>query len=230
MAVFYASRQQRTMGRLLTARQVRRWIRGGGAYLEQGHSPLLHWAQKRMEGAIKHNTTAVNSLSVMRSLNRQSLLRDPDELKLDSSMWSNAEPRILKRYIIYSCFLPAETSVITLSAQQLLLNLSLLTLLLALFLYLESTWWNELDDGGVSSALDIFIGYIMAVLFCFLVYSITSFTRTVDVRNELGIIDGYLQECVTEHPDVVEKWGVKPVETEEGLEFMSLEAGKALEV
>lgn len=29
MAVYYATTQQRTMGRLLTVRQVRQWIRGG---------------------------------------------------------------------------------------------------------------------------------------------------------------------------------------------------------
>jgi hypothetical protein len=83
--------------------------------------------------------------------------------------------------IIQCCFKPGITSVLTVSAPQALLSLSLISLLTALGAYLGFIWTKDLDpNSSAANSRNVFIVYITSLFVCFLVYSISSFARNED--------------------------------------------------
>ncbi|KAF7507474.1 hypothetical protein GJ744_010405 [Endocarpon pusillum] len=194
MAVYYATTQQRTMGRLLTVRQVRRWIRGGM------NSPGVAHMIPRFESRMK-----VQYL-------------DPGELASNNIQMQ--PPELIKRSIIKQCFTPAVASVITLSAPQMLLTTSLVALIIALGIYLGFTWNRGLDtDAGLHDSRNVFIMYAVGLTVCILVYSISGLIQDGDTRTEHDILVHYLLDYVLKNPGIVQEWGVKAELTSGKLSF-----------
>lgn len=119
MAVYYASTQHRSMGRLLLPGQVRGWIRG-------------------------------------------EYDQEPDITSTDMT-------ELLKP------FKPSPTSVLTISAPQLLLSSSLYSFLVGLGVYVSFVWRRQLDpDAGFNDSRNIFVTYVVSIAVCEIIYSVSS--------------------------------------------------------
>ena len=218
MAVYYATTQQRTMGRLLTARQVRLWIRGGVA------SPAAARIIPRLDvffsrfgpsasyfAGLPSNLELLSAARVLEILlfgSRMKLRRqDPEEL-VSNTLQIHDRNR-LKRTIIKSCFTPAVASVVTLSAPQMVLTASLIALIIALGVYLGFTWTRGLDiDAGLYDSRNVFIMYAVGLTVCIIVYSISRLIQDADTRTESNILEDYLHDYVLQNPAIVQTWGV----------------------
>ncbi|MCJ1470696.1 hypothetical protein MMC07_009343, partial [Pseudocyphellaria aurata] len=132
VAVYYASAQHRTMGRLLLPDQVRGWIRGT-KFVERG---------------------AVTSTGIP----------TPAEC-------------------FQSC-LPHPTSVLVMSAPQLLLTCSLGSFVIGLGVYLGFVWQRKLDaSAGFNDSKNIFITYIISTAVCVIFYIPSTLTQDFGYRE-----------------------------------------------
>jgi hypothetical protein len=174
MAVYYATTQQRIVGRLLRPAQIRGWIRGS-------------LSQTKEDSGRKYTA-----------------LCDPEDYR----------PTLLNHFndVKSRCFTPSVASVITLSAPQLLLTCSLISLLLAIGVYSGYIWTRNLDTAtGSSGGRNIMIVYLISVVACIFVYSISRLIQDNDPRTEEKIIHDYLQEYMKKHSDIVETWTRNPM-------------------
>ncbi|KAF7899545.1 hypothetical protein EAF00_003881 [Botryotinia globosa] len=130
LVVFHASCLQRTLNRLLTGEEIRRWIRGGSR-------------------------------------------------ETDAKTWG----------------WPSISSVITASAPQMRLSISLAMLVLASGLYLGQ--FETAEPSGTKYAISVYI--IELVLFVG-AYSIAQSLGIEEVRSEIDIINGYMAERKENHP------------------------------
>ncbi|KAH6721666.1 hypothetical protein BKA61DRAFT_591128 [Leptodontidium sp. MPI-SDFR-AT-0119] len=172
IAVYYASTQQRVMGRLLQAKQVRGWIRGR-VPAQRGDSL---WQIKR-----SHKFRG-----------------DPTDYITLASSAGNLSPDIVEQ-----CFTPSVASVITMSAPQILLSASLLSLLLALGMYFGFVWTRHLDvDAGKDGGGNVLIFYLITLTLCFAVYSVSRLIQDDDIRTERTILLEYAGDFLEKYADV----------------------------
>lgn len=130
---------------------------------------------------------------------------DPDDFNPNQRDRGN-----LKRAIINQCFTPSASSVITISAPQMLLSTSLCSLLIGFGVYFGFVWTRSLDQtGGLNDSRNVFITYITGLIVSGLVYSISQLFQDDDKRNERAIMEDYLREYVENNPEVVRDWGVE---------------------
>lgn len=228
MAVYYATTQQRTMGRLLTVRQVRQWIRGGI------DSPAAARMIPRFDNFLSRFLPSTSSsmpilgysgVGLWETLLLESRMKfrylDPEELTSNNIQMQH--PGLVKRSIIKQCFTPAVASVITLSAPQMLLTTSLVALIIALGIYLGFTWTRGLDtDAGLHDSRNVFIMYAVGLTVCILVYSISGLIQNGDTRTEYDILEDYLHDYVLQNPAIVQKWGLKAEVTSGKVFFRSV--------
>ncbi|KAF2496463.1 hypothetical protein BU16DRAFT_460458 [Lophium mytilinum] len=182
MAVYYATTQHRIMSRLLSAKQVRSWIRGGEIIIRRGRHHLQAMLQARAE------------------------LRpcDPTELDHVQAQLIHDRPQFLRQ----TCFTPSVAAVVTISAPQMLLSTSLMALLLGLGIYLGFTWTFRLDTvAGPQNSRNVFITYVVGLTVSIIVYSMSRLIQNKDARSEVDILDSHLSEYVLSHADVVFGWG-----------------------
>jgi hypothetical protein len=154
MAVYYATTQQRTLGRFLRAEDVRLWIRGGNQSSEADRivpsldgfvekfscRNLSNGPNQDPEQPDVRDHAQPARPPVERNLNgprlRIGLLRPQFEFQSSEPGDYTPEPsnsaQVKIRHIIYHCFTPAVASVITISAPQMMLTSSLVMLLTAL--------------------------------------------------------------------------------------------------
>jgi len=178
MAVYYATTQQRIMGRLLRPAQVRGWIRG-----------RLPPQQNRTIWKIK-----IKPSSHTRT--------DPEDYR--STL---LDPKSVAADVMAKCFTPSVVSVITMSAPQLLLSSSLFSLLLGIGVYFGFTWTRNLNtDAGPNDDRNVMIIYLVSVIVCIIVYSVSRLIQDDDTRTEEMIIMDYMEEYMKEHPEVVNQW------------------------
>lgn len=172
--MYYASTQQRVIGRLLQAEQVRGWIRG----LLPAQRGKSLWQLKR-----SHKFRG-----------------DPiDLITLASSDGEHLTPKI----IMEQCFTPSISSVITISAPQILLSTSLLSLLLGLGMYFGFVWTRRLDvDAGIDGSKNVLIFYVTALSVCFGIYSVSRLIQDDEDRTERMILLGYVKDFVESHADI----------------------------
>ena len=207
VAVYYATTQQRTMGRLLTAKQVRSWIRGGTVSenlriipgLEAIFSQLAPitgfpmrapWFGQFRSGVL--STVLFGSRPIFPR-------QDPEELDIGTLPIDDS--KILEHTIIRRCFAPSVTSVITLSAPQMVLTASLGAFIIALGIYLGFTWTRGLDaEASIHDSRNVFIMYTVGLGVCITVYSISSLIQDQDVRSEHNILKDYLDDYIQKHP------------------------------
>lgn len=90
--------------------------------------------------------------------------REPDVISQ-----SQSESELLK------LFLPGPSSVLTISAPQLLLSASLYSFLVGLGVYVSFVWRRQLDpNAGFNDSRNTFITYIVSIAICEVTYSISS--------------------------------------------------------
>jgi hypothetical protein len=113
----------------------------------------------------------------------------PDPDKFVSSLKDEAE---VDKETIKHCFTPSVGSVVAISAPQCLLSMSLLNLLLGIGVYLGFTWTSKLDtDAGPHDSRNIMVVYLVSMIFCSLVYSISRFISSAEERREHHILEAY---------------------------------------
>ena len=223
MAVYYATTQQRTLGRLLTAKDVRLWIRGGNRRAQTGRIvPTLEEVVRRLPFDVLPQWLNPNSLQalILRSgsyasaftLIARALTRpfsdfssaDPNDYAPDLSRTDD-----IKSDVIYRCFTPSAASVITISAPQMMLTSSLVMLLVALAIYFGFIWNRNLDtNAGNNDSRKVFITYVVGLGVAWLVYTISQLYQDDDKRSERQIVEGYLEEYLADHPEAAARWGL----------------------
>jgi hypothetical protein len=172
IAVYYASTQQRVMGRLLQAKQVRGWIRG--------------------------RVPAQRGDSLWQSKRSHKFRGDPTDYITLASSAGNLSPNIMEQ-----CFTPSVASVITMSAPQILLSVSLLSLLLALGMYFGFVWTRHLDvDTGKDASRNVLIFYLITITLCFAIYSVSRIIQEDDIRTERTILLEYAGDFLEKYADV----------------------------
>lgn len=172
MAVYYSTTQQRVMGRLLHRHQVRLWIIGGSGTvehtrivpsLEQLHDSTLLRMKLELNATVpqSHPDVEQQDLFTARSILYQllpwSILSGQKRIHPCDPQAFNAKfssVMTLKRDLMRHCFTLSVASVVTLSAPQALLSTSLGSLLIALGIYLRSTWIRNLDNLAGSSKVE----------------------------------------------------------------------------
>ncbi|KAJ6789993.1 hypothetical protein PWT90_07583 [Aphanocladium album] len=175
MAVYYATTQQRVMGRLHRPEQIRGWIRGRLPLSQEQQRPLRHrrgGGGVRMQGDPQHY---------------ESTTLDPVQLA-----WELAQ----------KCFCPSVTSVLTVSAPQVLLSSSLLALLLGVGVYFGFVWTRGLDgDAGKGDSRNVMIVYLVSIVVCFVVYSVSQFLQDDERRQEAEIVREYVADFLARRND-----------------------------
>lgn len=181
IAVYYATTQQRTMGRLLQPTQVRGWIRG----------------QIRPQ----------KLTSMRRSKPIKFPRSDPEDyrpLQLDSASTSLEAMK--------SCFTPSVASVVTMSAPQILLSTSLLTLIVGIGIYFGFVWTRHVDSySNEGDSRKVMVMFLTATILCFMVYLISGLIQDNDTRPEKAILLEYVNEYMAKHPDIVSQWSSRVV-------------------
>jgi hypothetical protein len=226
MAVYYSTTQQRVMGRLLHGHQVRLWIRGGSGTLE--HSRVVPSLEQLHDSSLmkmnlKLNATAQQRLPDVEQhdlfngrlilyqflpwsiLSTQKRIHPCDPQAFDAKF---SGVTTLKRDLMRHCFTPSVASVVTLSAPQGLLSASLGSLLIALGVYLGSTWIRNLDDlAGGNESRNVFIMYLVGLSISVLVFSISRLIQDEDKRTETGIVGDFMEAWVRKNVESVQEWG-----------------------
>ncbi|PGH11455.1 hypothetical protein AJ80_07135 [Polytolypa hystricis UAMH7299] len=133
--------------------------------------------------------------------------RDPP---CDPSDYVPQQPSMhdLKLSLMRQCFVPSVGSVITLSAPQMLLKSSLSALLVAVGVYF-----------GYNAIENVFVVYIVSLVFCGAVYSLTREIQTRDGRTPFMIVEGYMTDWVLDNPTIVQRWNVTASLVDGKLEF-----------
>ncbi|KAF7927399.1 uncharacterized protein EAE97_010074 [Botrytis byssoidea] len=132
-----------------------------------------------------------------------------DPCEPDDYLPEDLDVRDLKEDFQRQCFIPSPLSVITLSAPQMLLSGSLSLLLISLGIYLGKFWIRGLDTTEpATDSRNVFILYFVGLYFSGGMYVVLGWFRGQDKRSESDIIDGYMNEYLASHPDVLARWNV----------------------
>lgn len=128
---------------------------------------------------------------------------DPTDYLTIASNGANISPKTMEQ-----CFTPSAASVITMSAPQILLSASLLSLLLAFGMYFGFVWTRHLDiDIGKDGSRNVLIFYLITLTICFAVYSVSRLIQDDDTRTERMILWEYTREFVEKYADVARQRG-----------------------
>jgi hypothetical protein len=91
-------------------------------------------------------------------------------------------------YYRIGIFIPGVTAVISVSAPAFLLSASLNSFVTGLGIYLAIVWRRSLDDpSGPNDSRNIFIMYVVAVIFCYLIYSFSALVQDTPEKNVLNM-------------------------------------------
>ncbi|KAM3540743.1 hypothetical protein ARSEF1564_006368 [Beauveria bassiana] len=108
---------------------------------------------------------------------------DPQHHDLMRQRICNSVRELTQKY-----FYPSITSVLTVSAPQVFLSSSLLSLLLVVGVYFGFVWTRAVDnDAGYGDSRNILIVYLVSVMACFRVYSVSQLLQDDEWQLELGI-------------------------------------------
>lgn len=189
MAVCYSTAQNRTMGRLLSPRQIRQWIRGNIAFPDSRQLPPVEYAL-----TILHSSSVRVEDLDLHMLHREMAFVH-DELNEDGG--------ILRRHRFsptMQSFIPSVASVITVAAPQVLLSTSLIFLLVALGVYFGFVWTSNLDtSAGVYDNRNVFIFYLVGLLVCFVVYSLSHLVQEANAVSNFEVLETHYREFLQKH-------------------------------
>jgi hypothetical protein len=252
MAVYYATTQQRTLGRLIKAKDVRLWIRGGNRQSEVGRLvPSLHDIVIKFRGYLQARFDIASEqpregprvqISIFSLFWLPSAIWE-DQIRADRQPRSTLQLRFdfvssdpddftpdlsnikdVKGSIMYHCFTPSVASVVTISAPQMLLSSSLALVLIALGIYFCSVWTLNLDQTvEPNDNRKVFITYLVGLGIAGLAYSISQLFQNDDKRSERQIVEGYLDEYLASHPEAVARWGLDSTHIDNGISLAQIE-------
>lgn len=112
----------------------------------------------------------------------------PHEYHLDPQ---NPAPTLHNMSVRFFC--PSIAAVMTISAPQVLLSSSLLSLLVGIGLYFGFTWTRGLDeDAGEGDSRNVMVVYLVSIGVCSAVYSISHLLQDENTEQERDIVDEYV--------------------------------------
>jgi hypothetical protein len=227
MAVYYATTQQRTLGRLLKAKDVRIWIRGGNRHAQMNRIipsfddilkrlPPSNTPRDFLQNFLQAHLLAWAPNSRLLPILLQLLIPKLEVPDLSSSDPNDYAPNLseftrrdIKSDVIYHCFIPSVASVITISAPQMMLTSSLTMLLIALAIYFGFVWTRNLDlAAGHNDSRNVFITYLVGLVVAWLVYTISQLFQNDDKRSERQIAEEYLDEYLANNREALARWGI----------------------
>jgi hypothetical protein len=230
MAVYYATRQQRNIGRLIDDKEIREWIRGGPEKitlvrnmklaswirtidtkrqaLGDGFAPRereMSQITAKYDWDQQHGRIVVNpGVSILET-------REPDKMHPEVFYMTDGW-RLPKRFLIRNVFSPSVAAVITISAPQMLLSASLFSLLIAMGMYFGLNWTMNFDTtAGSTKSRNIFIFYVVGLAVGMAVYSFSSFLQNDNLHTEYEIVESYCDGWLI-NPDndiYIRRWGFK---------------------
>lgn len=191
MAVYYATTQQRAMGRLLRPKQVRAWIRGGIGSKLSFLDPYTKLILIRLRYKLPEMDVRPCDLEDF----------DPDQYGF----------LLASNHLRQKSFTPSLVSVSTISAPQMLLSGSLMTLLLGLGIYFGFKWTNKFDtQAGIRDSRNIFITFVTSLGVCTIVYSLSSLVHDREENTEAEILDVHMKNYIRPRKDELEaRWGLR---------------------
>ena len=87
--------------------------------------------------------------------------------------------------------------------------LPLVMLLIALAIYFGFVWTRNLDtNSGFHDSRNVFITYIVGLAVAVGVYSVSQLYQEDEKRYERQIVEGYLDEYLTKHPEARNRGGL----------------------
>jgi len=222
MTLYYAIRQQHSLGRLLQAKDVRLWIRGGNQGAATGRlEQLLDRTIRRLPLDTLPQWLRPNYLQARFPLLASSFtavsfsLRDmlpfsdfsssgPDDYAPDLSRTKD-----IKSDVIYHCFTPSATSVIAISGPQMMLTSSFVMLVTAFAIYFGCLWTCNLDlHAGKNDNRKVSNTYMMGLGVGWLVFTLSQLYPDNDKRSKRQVLEGYLEDYLADHPEAAVKWGI----------------------
>ena len=238
MAVYYATTLQRTIGLLITAPQLRQWIRGG-PFLRVAQSITRDPRPRVLTAFRQHYRTLVSVLPMIMLYpsvpwRDSRYFSDPVDLEFErlfpqSSQRAAHAPSaqtIVSRY----CFTPSVASVLTIAAPRVLLATSVLTLLTGLGTYLGFTWTRDLDSGASSSdSRNVFIMYVVGLGACFGIYYLPQLLQDSELYSPRRALDEYCLEFFKSAPGetVLQKWNLRLVDGESEWKLEQVATGES---
>lgn len=201
-AVHYAVTQYITMGHLLTARQIRQWIRGGTGYTDIRISLPEAARQRLNDGPVFDLRENYNILS------QGIMMRQPCEpCDLEQEVF-DIEIASRRHFVKTLCFTPAFTAVLTMSAPLVLLWVSIISLIIALGVYFGFIWTrNDVSlNAGSNDDRNVFIAYIVSLGICMIVYSCSQLIQDDEPEAEDQVIERYLKDYENAHHEISQIW------------------------
>lgn len=183
------------MAPLLTAQQIRAWIRGGYFI---GHDHVT--ASGDRFSPIPLGVFLIKGmLPPTGSTRRLYQPCDPDELdfsSLDRSSSTAFEYSLMRR-----CFTPGVIPVISMSAPIILLATSVISAIIAYGIYFGFIWTRNLDaNAGENDSRNVFIVYIVALVLCIWIYSVSQLVQVNAPGSEYQIVNNYARRYMEDHP------------------------------
>ena len=221
MVVYYATTQQRKLGRLFKAKDVRLWIRGGNQYAQTRTMlpsfdamfrmlPLGNTPEEFLRARLRAWAPNSRFLPILLHFFMPTFetpdvsLTDPDDYAPNPSGIRN-----IRSHVIYHCSIPSVASVITISTPQMMLTSSLAMLLIALAIYFGFIWSRNLDlTAGHNDSRSVFITYIVGLYVVWGVYMVLQLFQDNDKRSERQIVEEYLDEYLAKNPEASARWGI----------------------
>ena len=103
--------------------------------------------------------------------------------------------------------------MLVISAPQVLLSGSLVSLLVGLGIYFGFIWTKQLDkETSPNGSRDVFITYVVGVGVCLFVYSLSRLLQDTDERPPDEVLSEYMLQYLDSHPQVVRSWHVELVQ------------------
>lgn len=131
---------------------------------------------------------------------------DPQDTDPTHAVYFAASPLLLQ----YKCFTPSVASVIMISAPQGLLSASMAALLLGISIYLGFTWTNKLDSlSGIHDSQNVFIMFIIGLVVCILVYSISGLIQDDNSQSEVRILESHMRDWARRNADLLAAWHLR---------------------
>jgi hypothetical protein len=176
MAVYYATTQQRTMGRLLQPAQVRGWIRG------------------------QLPPQRLNSMWKFKPANR--LRSDPEHYRsLDSNSTSITDD-LMKLCFTPSAASVVTMSAPQILLSASLFTLILGIGVYFGFIWTRHIDIYAQDSGG----RNVMATFLASTIFCFMVYSLSRLIQDNDTSTEKMILLDYIYDYAEKNPDVASQW------------------------
>jgi hypothetical protein len=105
-----------------------------------------------------------------------------------------------------------------------MLTASLGMLLTGLAIYFGFLWTRNLDtNAGFHDSRNVFITYAAGLAIAVVVYNLSLFFQDDDQRSERQIVEAYLDDYLSNHPNAVTRWGLDHPQLENGIQLADRE-------